>query len=241
MTALVRAAIPQATRFASDRVSLAIPVMPSEVWGAGVTYTRSREARKRETKYGQIYEEVYSAPRPELFMKDSGGRRCAGPGEYVSVRSDSKWSVPEPELAIVLGGDGSIVGYTIANDVSARDIEGENPLYLPQAKIFNHSCSLGPVIVTADELTEPRQLGIRMLILRAGQVVFEGAANTSQMRRHIGELTAYLKKDNVLGEITVLMSGTGIVPPDEFTLTDGDIVEIEIQGIGTLRNPVRRV
>lgn len=241
ISAVAETAIPRAHRVAHNQVTLVLPVVPSEVWGAGVTFTRSREARKRETRFGQIYEDVYGAERPELFLKDPGGRRCAPPGDYVSVRSDSQWTVPEPELAVVLDDDAEVIGYTIANDVSARDIEGENPLYLPQAKTFIHSCSFGPVIVTPDELREPERLEIRMRIARAGRILFQGTTNTSTMRRHIGELVGYLKRDNVLGEATILMTGTGIVPPDDVSLIDGDIVEIDIERIGTLRNPVRKL
>jgi 2-dehydro-3-deoxy-D-arabinonate dehydratase len=215
--------------------------MPSEIWGAGVTYTKSMEARKRETHHGEIYDHIYSAPRPELFLKDSGIGRCVGPNEFICVRSDSRWTVPEPELGLVLDDDGKIIGYTITNDVSARDIEGENPLYLPQAKIYNGSCSFGPVVVTPDDIHDPRSLAIRLTITRDGKKIFEGETNTSAMKRRLDELVDYLKKDNRLGYLTLLMTGTGIVPPDNFSLTDGDKVEIAIDGIGVLRNPVRKL
>jgi 2-dehydro-3-deoxy-D-arabinonate dehydratase len=199
------------------------------------------EARKRETRYGEIYDHVYSAPRPELFLKDSQGRRCVGPNEFISVRRDSRWTVPEPELGLVLDGDGKIAGYTIANDVSARDIEGENPLYLPQAKIYKGSCSFGPVVVTPDEIRDPRSLGILLKITRGGGTVFEGETNTSAMKRSLDELVSYLKRDNLLGDLTLLITGTGIVPPDEFSLADGDSIEIAIDGIGVLQNHVRKL
>jgi len=215
--------------------------MPSEIWGAGVTYTRSMEARKRETHYGEIYDHVYSASRPELFLKDSGISRYVGPNEFICVRSDSRWTIPEPELGLVLDGDGKIVGYTIANDVSARDIEGENPLYLPQAKIYNGSCSFGPVVATPGEIRSPESLAIRLTITRGGKPIFEGETSTSAMKRSLDELVEYLKRDNVLGELTLLMTGTGIVPPDDFALADGDLVEIAIDGIGVLQNPVRKL
>ena len=238
---LVEPTLAKAQRLSHDKVTLTLPFTPSEVWGAGVNYTRSREARKRETRYGEIYDDVYSAARPELFLKDSGARRCVGPDEFICVRSDSSWTVPEPELGLVLDGNGKIAGYTIANDVSARDIEGENPLYLPQAKIYRGSCSYGPLVVSTDEIHDPYSLGIHMTIARAGKTVFEGTTNTSAMKRKMEELVSYLRRDNVLGEVTLLMTGTGIVPPDDFSLADGDLVEIEIDGIGVLRNPVRKL
>lgn len=219
---------------------LRMPVESPEIWAAGVTYLRSREARETETKLKGIYDYVYTAVRPELFVKDTG-IRCRGPGEEVCVRSDSRWSVPEPELTVVLDREGTILGYTVGNDMSSRDIEGENPLYLPQAKVYLGSSSIGPVIVTADEIRDPQSLRISMRITRSGGVVFEGEVNTSQMRRSVKELVSYLMRDNVLRDFTLLMTGTSIVPPDDFTLIGGDVVEIEIEGIGVLRNPVRQL
>jgi 2-dehydro-3-deoxy-D-arabinonate dehydratase len=238
---LVEPVLSKARRLTHDKVKLALPFIPSEIWGAGVTYTRSMEARKREARYAEIYDHVYSADRPELFLKDSGGTRCVGPNESIHIRGDSRWTVPEPELGLVLDGDGKITGYTIGNDVSARDIEGENPLYLPQAKIYKGSCSFGPVVVTPDEIRDPRSLGIRLTITRDGKKIFEGESNTSAMKRSLDELVSYLKRDNVLGDLTLLMTGTGIVPPDDFSLADGDGVEIAIESIGVLRNPVRKL
>ena len=238
---LVEPVLSKARRLDHDKVRMTLPFIPSEIWGAGVTYTRSMEARKHETRHGEIYDHVYSASRPELFLKDSGVNRCVGPNEFICVRSDSSWTVPEPELGLALDEDGKIVGYTIANDVSARDIEGENPLYLPQAKIYNGSCSFGPVVVTSDKIDDPRALGIRLTITRAGKKMFEGVTNTSAMKRSLDELIEYLKRDNVLGELTLLMTGTGIVPPDDFSLADGDLVETAIDGIGVLQNPVRKL
>lgn len=223
-----------------DQVTLVLPVSQSEVWGAGVTYTRSKDARKREARRGEIYDHVYTAERPELFLKDSG-LRCVGPGDFIGVRSDSRWTVPEPELALLLDEDGKTLGYTIANDVSARDIEGENPLYLPQAKIYIGCCSYGPVIVSDDDLRSPQSVKIRMTIARAGKTEFTADTNTSLMKRPLAELASYLSLNNKLGELTLLMTGTGIVPPDDFSLMDGDLVEIWIEGIGTLRNPVRKL
>ncbi|MDG6991102.1 MAG: fumarylacetoacetate hydrolase family protein [Nitrososphaerota archaeon] len=219
---------------------LRIPVVPREVWAAGVTYMRSREARETETSMKGLYDHVYAAPRPELFVKD-GGLRCRGPGDEVCVRSDSKWSVPEPELCVVLDANCDVIGYTAGDDVSSRDIEGENPLYLPQAKVYLGSSSIGPVITTPDEIPDPHSLNISMKITRGGKAAFSGSVNTSQMKRRVEELLRFLKRDNVLGTFTVLMTGTSIVPPDDFTLKGGDVVEIEIEKIGVLRNTVRQL
>lgn len=237
---LVAERIGEARSIPDDQALLRIPVVPSEIWAAGVTYLRSREARESETKTKGLYDHVYSAPRPELFVKDSG-LRCRGPGEEVCVRSDSNWSVPEPELAVLLDENAKTIGYTCGNDLSSRDIEGENALYLPQAKVYTGSSSIGPVITTADEITNPHALWIKMKIFRGGRVAFEGQVNTSKMKRSVDELVGFLKKDNTLGRFTVLLTGTAIVPPDEFTLSDGDLVEVEIERIGVLRNPVRRL
>src|SRR5579872_792125 len=219
---------------------LKIPVKPVEIWAAGVTYLRSRQARESETKSKGLYDYVYEAKRPELFLKDSGAR-CRGPGEEVAVRGDSNWSVPEPELTILCDKDTKIIGYTCGNDVSSRDIEGENPLYLPQAKVYRWSSAVGPVIVTPDELGDPHSLDIRMKITRDGKKAFEGSTNTSQLKRKVSELLSFLKRDNDLGTFTMLMTGTSIVPPDDFTLQTGDDVEIEIEKIGTLINRVRKL
>ncbi|MDE1853996.1 MAG: fumarylacetoacetate hydrolase family protein [Thaumarchaeota archaeon] len=216
------------------------PIVPVEIWAAGVTYLRSREARETETKTKGLYDYVYSAERPELFVKDSG-LRCVGPSDSVCVRSDSRWSVPEPELSVVLDHKFRIVGYTVGNDVSSRDIEGENPLYLPQAKVYRGSSAIGPVVATSDEVSDPHSLGIEMRIVRSGATAFEGRVNTSQMKRRVEDLVAYLKRNNVIGTFTVLMTGTSIVPPDNFTLRGGDVVEIEIEKVGLLRNPVRQL
>lgn len=218
---------------------LRIPVKPIEIWGAGVTYMRSRQARESETKSKGLYDYVYDAKRPEIFLKDSG-LRCRGPNEEIGVRGDSNWSVPEPELTVVCDGEANVVGYTAGNDVSSRDIEGENPLYLPQAKIYRWSCSIGPVIVTPDEVGDPHSLGIKMRIKRDKNQVFEGSTNTSQMKRSVPELLSFLKRDNVLNTFTFLMTGTSIVPPDDFTLQNGDEVEIELEKVGKLTNPVRK-
>lgn len=233
-------AMKKARKLPYDYGLLKIPVKPVEIWAAGVTYLRSRQARESETKTKGLYDYVYEATRPEIFLKDTG-LRCKGPNEEVAVRSDSKWSVPEPELTVLCDGETKIVGYTAGNDVSSRDIEGENPLYLPQAKVYRGSSSIGPVIVTPDEVKDPRSLEIRMKIKRNKRQVFEGSTNTSQMKRSVQELLSFLKRDNVLSTFTMLMTGTSIVPPDDFTLQTGDEVEIEIENIGTLINPVKKL
>lgn len=240
LTTLLAERMKEATARKYDYELLKMPVVPAEVWGAGVTYLRSRQARESETKTKGLYDYVYEAPRPELFLKDSG-QRCVGAGEEVCVRSDSKWTVPEPELTVVLDQDANIFGYTIGNDMSARDIEGQNALYLPQSKIYRGSCSIGPVVTTVDEIPDPHSLEVEMKILRSGSPVFEGRVNTSQMKRRVSELVRQLQKDNVMKTFTLLMTGTSIVPPDDFTLRDGDVVEMRIERIGILRNPVRQL
>ncbi len=230
----------RAKKVRHDDKLMRIPLESPEIWAAGVTYLRSREARETETKSKGIYDRVYEAERPELFVKDTG-LRCRGPGEDVCVRSDSKWSVPEPELTVVFDEETRVVGYTVGNDVSSRDIEGDNPLYLPQAKVYRGSSAIGPVIATPDEIPDPQKLEIRMKILREGKVAFKGTVNTSQMKRSISELAEHLKRDNILRRFTLLMTGTSIVPPDDFTLQGGETVEIEIEGIGLLRNPVMKL
>lgn len=240
LSAAVEEGMKKATKTRVTYGMLRAPFTPVEVWGGGVTYLRSREARESETKTKGLYDYVYTAERPELFVKDSG-LRCVGPNDAICVRSDSRWTVPEPELSLVLDDEFRTVGYTVGNDVSSRDIEGENPLYLPQAKVYRGSAAIGPVVATADEVPDPHSLKIAMRITREGTQVFEGEVNTSQMKRKVGELAAYLKRDNLIGTFTVLMTGTSIVPPDDFTLQDGDLVEIEIDRIGVLRNPVRKL
>jgi len=223
-------------------LSLLTPVDAPEVWAAGVTYERSREARNEESKGSgtgeeTFYDKVYKAERPEIFFKSTGAR-TARPGTPVCIRSDSDWQVPEPELGIVLDGRGRILGYTVGNDMSCRDIEGENPLYLPQAKIWRRSCSFGPAIRLAETVPNPYDLTIACRIYRDGQLAVNGSANTGQLRRKLDELASWLVRDNVVFDGTVLLTGTCIVPPDRFTLKPGDRIEIEIAGIGTLINPV---
>ncbi len=219
------------------RLSWLKPVDEQEVWAAGVTYLRSRAARERESLSSDLYSRVYEAARPELFFKATPGR-TVGPGEPVRVRADSSWTVPEPELALVLNPRLEIVGFTAGNDMSARDIEGENALYLPQAKVYRQCCALGPAIRLAGTGIDPTALAIRLQIERAGETVFEGATRTDQMVRSLADLVSYLGRENEFPQGVVLLTGTGIVPPDEFTLRDGDVVIVEIEGIGVLRNPV---
>ena len=222
-------------------VTLLAPIDRQEVWAAGVTYKRSREARERESAgAAKFYDLVYSAARPELFFK-APAERVVGPGERVRVRCDSRWTVPEPELALVLSPRLRIVGYTIGNDMSARDIEGENPLYLPQAKVYDHACALGPLITLAEAMPPPDQVAIRLTIDRAGAKVFEGATNLGQMARPLTDLTAWLGRDNSFPHGAILLTGTGIVPPDDFALAAGDDVTIEITGIGRLVNAVEQL
>jgi 2-dehydro-3-deoxy-D-arabinonate dehydratase len=221
-------------------VRLLAPLDAQEVWGAGVTYERSKVAREEESERGAtFYDQVYTAPRPELFFKATPGR-VAGPGEPIRVRRDSNWSVPEPELALVLSPALELVGFTIGNDVSARDIEGENPLYLPQAKVYHASCALGPSITLAAAMPPPAEIGIRLAIDRAGGCVYSGETSVARMARRFDELIDWLGRDNQFPNGVVLLTGTGIVPPDEFHLEDGDCVRITIDGIGTLVNPVVR-
>jgi 2-dehydro-3-deoxy-D-arabinonate dehydratase len=216
---------------------LAIPVEPPEVWGAGVTYERSLDARVKESTVKDLYTRVYDADRPELFLKDAGCRRTVGPGQAIGVRGDSTWDVPEPEIAVVLGEAGALAGLTIGNDVSSRDLEGDNPLYLPQAKIFAGACALGPAVLVPDDWEAP--LEIRMHIAdAAGVELFDGETSTARMRRSFPELVEWLLRDNPIPPGSVLLTGTGLVPPDEYTLEPGHVVEIHVPGIGTLTNPV---
>lgn len=213
------------------------PIGTQEVWAAGVTYYRSRSARMEESAgEGDYYDRVYSAPRPELFFKASP-HRVAGPGQQVRIRSDSRWNVPEPELTACVASDGRIVGYTIGNDMSSRDIEGENPLYLPQAKVYDGCCALGPCIVLAAEPL-PDSTKIGMMIHRNGEVVFAGLTRLDRMKRKPEELVEYLFRDNSFPAGCFLLTGTGVVPPSEFTLRSGDTIRIDIEPIGTLENRV---
>lgn len=219
-------------------VTFAAPINRQEVWAAGVTYKRSQTARMEESESAAThYDHVYSADRPELFFKGMANR-VSGPNEPVRVRADSDWSVPEPEFTLVLNPDLKIVGYTIGNDMSARDIEGENPLYLPQAKVYRQCCGLGPVILLATEPLVLEDTHITLTIRRNGSDVFQDSTSLGQLNRSLEELADWLGRENEFPNGAFLLTGTGIVPPDEFTLEDGDQVSIEVTGIGTLENPV---
>ncbi|MBA3842595.1 MAG: fumarylacetoacetate hydrolase family protein [Actinobacteria bacterium] len=216
------------------------PVEAPEIWCAGVTYERSRDARleEAETDARDVYALVYDADRPELFLKDAAMRRTTGPGGPISVRSDAKWTVPEPELGVVIGEGGQPVALTIGNDVSSRDIEGANPLYIPQAKIFAGACAIGPALYVPEswDATYP----IRLRITAAdGAELFAGETSTAKLKRSPRELVSWLVQDNPVPPGSVLLTGTGLVPPDEYTLEPGHVVEIEIDEIGILTNTVR--
>ena len=215
------------------------PIGTQEVWAAGVTYWRSRDARIEESKGaggGSFYDRVYEAERPELFFK-AAPWRVRGPGDAVRIRRDATWSVPEPELALCVNARAEIVGYTIGNDMSSRDIEGENPLYLPQAKMYDGSCALGPCMLVAEgPLAADTTISID--IRRDGTIVFEGATTIEQMRRTPTELVGFLYRETSFPTGCVLLTGTGVVPPDTFTLASGDRVRIEIGSIGVLENQV---
>jgi 2-dehydro-3-deoxy-D-arabinonate dehydratase len=220
-------------------VNLLAPIGSQEVWAAGVTYYRSRDARMAEAKDaggGDFYDRVYSAERPELFFKATASR-VAGPRDHVRIRRDAKWSVPEPELTLLINHRGRIIGYTIGNDMSSRDIEGENPLYLPQAKVYDGSCALGPCILISEEPL-PATTPIRLEIMRQGRVEFAGQTSLAELKRTPLSLAEYLFRDNSFPRGAFLMTGTGIVPPDDFSLAAGDRVRITIDPIGMLENDV---
>jgi 2-dehydro-3-deoxy-D-arabinonate dehydratase len=218
-------------------VELLAPLDPPEVWCAGVTYARSRDARVDEAVVKDVYTMVYEASRPELFLKDAGGRRTVGPGGRIGIREDATWNVPEAEIGLVLGAGGAIAGYTIGNDVSSRDIEGANPLYLPQAKVYAGACALGPAVLAAGATEDVFTLALRIADAE-GETVFEGSASTASMVRSYRDLVSWLLRDNPVPPGSVLLTGTGIVPPDEVTLLPGQHVEIHVPGIGTLVNTV---
>jgi 2-dehydro-3-deoxy-D-arabinonate dehydratase len=215
------------------------PIGTQEVWAAGVTYFRSRAARMEESKTaggGDFYDRVYHAERPELFFKSTASRVVGHRGK-VAIRSDAKWSVPEPELTLLCNPAGRITGYTIGNDMSSRDIEGENPLYLPQAKVYNRSCALGPCILVRDQPLNS-STSIEIEILRENASVFHGATTLENLKRNPQTLVDYLFRDNVFPSGCFLLTGTGIVPPDAFTLQPSDEIRISIEEIGTLTNVV---
>jgi 2-dehydro-3-deoxy-D-arabinonate dehydratase len=222
-----------------DEAELLAPIGQQEVWAAGVTYYRSRGARMEESKDaggGSFYDRVYSAERPELFFKSTASR-TVGNGGKVRIRVDAQWSVPEPELTLLVSPAGRITGYTIGNDMSSRDIEGENPLYLPQAKVYNGSCALGPgILVCSEQLAASTEISIE--ILRQGRVEFAGQVPLTELKRDPKTLVEYLFRDNSFPNGCFLMTGTGIVPPSTFTLASGDLIRITIEPIGTLENEV---
>jgi 2-dehydro-3-deoxy-D-arabinonate dehydratase len=219
-------------------VHLLAPVERQEVWAAGVTYLRSKKARMEESNLSAAaYDQVYVAPRPELFFK-SLADKVVGPGECVGIRFDAKWNVPEPELVLVINARGRLVGYAVGNDMSSRDIEGQNLLYLPQAKIYDRSCALGPFITIGADEALARTWGISLTITRAGAAVFEGETSVGQIKRAFSELVHYLFRSQSFPHGAFLFTGTGIVPPENFTLQPRDIVRITISGIGTLENAV---
>lgn len=221
------------------QAELLAPIGKQEVWAAGVTYYRSRGARMEESKDaggGSFYDRVYSAERPELFFKSTASR-TVGTGGKVRIRADATWSVPEPELTLLVSPGGLITGYTIGNDMSSRDIEGENPLYLPQAKVYEGSCALGPGILVAEgPLAASTEIAIE--IVRAGQIEFAGKTALTELKRDLKTLVEYLYRDNLFPQGCFLMTGTGIVPPSTFTLASGDLIRITIEPIGMLENVV---
>ena len=220
----------------------AIPVTPSEVWGCGCTYAPSAEFRDAELGTGEgMYGYVHNpAHRPEIFFKGTS-RYCVGPGEAIGIRADSKFTAPEPELAIVINSRGDIVGYTLGNDVSAWDIEKENALYLPQSKAYEGCCSLGPVIVTSEEIENPYNLQLSCTITRNGETTFEGSASTALLRRKFEELSEYLLRSNPVPAPAVILTGTGIIVTEDAALQPGDVVTIEAAEIGKLVNPAKVV
>jgi 2-dehydro-3-deoxy-D-arabinonate dehydratase len=221
-----------------DQVRLLTPVESQEIWAAGVTYLRSKQARMEESDFSaRAYDHVYEAARPEIFFK-AVPEKVVSPGEAVGIRRDARWNVPEPELALVINSSGSLVGFTIGNDMSSRDIEGENLLYLPQAKIYTGSCAIGPWMVVGAGEDDARQWTIRLEIQRGDAVVFAGETRVDQIKRRFGELIEYLFRSQAFPRGAMLLTGAGIVPPDAFTLAAGDRVRITISGIGTLENSV---
>jgi 2-dehydro-3-deoxy-D-arabinonate dehydratase len=220
-----------------EKSEFILPIHPPEIWACGCTYKTSAEFR--DTEHGEavgIYDYVHRSPRPEIFMKGTA-RVCVGPNQPVGIRADSKFTAPEPELALILGSKGKILGYTLANDVSAWDIERENPLYLPQSKVYTACCSLGPAIVTVDEIEDPYSLDMRCTITRNGQERFSGSINLSQLARKFEEMVDYLTRSNPVPAGSVLLTGTGIIVTEESKLEPGDVVTISTPEIGVLSNP----
>ncbi len=232
------ASLPQKTTVLISEVDLLPPVDQQEIWAAGVTYRRSRAARMEESEAAaSCYDRVYESPRPELFLKATP-HRVAGNGQPLRIRADATWNVPEPELTLVMNSNLQLVGYTIGNDMSSRDIEGDNPLYLPQAKVYDQCAGVGPWITLASAMPPREKIGIGLTIRRAGKPVFEGQTGVDQMARGFEDLIGWLGRDNSFPTGAMLMTGTGVVPDNDFTLQAGDVVDIRIDGIGTLSNPI---
>ena len=238
LQSLTKQTLPQ---FHVADVPLLPPIERQEVWAVGVTYLRSKKARMEESDFSATaYDKVYDAPRPELFFK-SMPEKVVGFGDKVGIRRDAKWNVPEPELALVLNSRGKVVGYTIGNDMSSRDIEGENLLYLPQAKIYDRSCAVGPFIEIGPTEEEARTWSIELRITRAGREAFRGETSVSRIKRPFTELAEYLFRSQTFPHGAALLTGTGVVPGDDFTLEAGDVIRIDISGIGSLENGVALV
>ncbi|MFO0923067.1 MAG: fumarylacetoacetate hydrolase family protein [Pirellulales bacterium] len=238
MNSLLPKCMGHGKRIAIDKVQWLPPIDRQEVWAAGVTYKRSQTARMEESEAAaDCYSRVYNSPRPEIFFKGTPSR-CSGNDGEIRIRYDATWNVPEPELALVISKQMTIVGYTIGNDMSSRDIEGENPLYLPQAKVYRQCCGLGPWITLAEYMPPREQIGISLQIERHGQVVFEGQTSVAQMARKLEELVQWLGREDDFPHGVFLLTGTGIVPDSTFTLAAGDVVTIQIDGIGRLRNTI---
>jgi 2-dehydro-3-deoxy-D-arabinonate dehydratase len=237
----IRALVSEAGPVVDNPLRILAPVDgDTEVWASGVTYRRSREARVEESRDADVYTRVYEAQRPELFFK-SVAWRVVGDGEPIGVRADSESNTPEPELALVLNAAAEIVGLTVCDDVSSRSIEGENPLYLPQAKVYTGSCALGPAIRPIWEIRDPLDLAITGTITRAGSVVWSASTSSAQLHRRLDELVEHLFRAMSFPHGVILSTGTGIVPELDLTLTEGDVVRIEISDVGVLTNPVVRV
>jgi len=231
-------ALVAARSFALNEVEFLAPIDQQEVWAAGVTYKRSQKARMEESESSaSCYDLVYDADRPELFMKATPNR-VSGPNQPLRIRYDASWNVPEPEITCVVSSRGRLVGFTIGNDMSSRDIEGENPLYLPQAKVYRQCAGLGPVITLVEDMPSREEIGIYLTIERAGSAVFEGSTGVDQMHRSFEDLIGFLFREQEFPEGVLLMTGTGVVPANDFTLQADDIVNIKIDGIGTLTNPI---
>lgn len=230
--------LPHHTALSISEVELLAPIDQQEVWAAGVTYRRSRTARMEESEAAaSCYDRVYESPRPELFLKATP-HRVSGNGQPLRIRADATWNVPEPELTLVMNSKLKLVGFTIGNDMSSRDIEGDNPLYLPQAKVYDQSAGVGPWITLAGAMPPREEIGIYLTIRRDGKPEFEGQTGVDQMARTFEDLIGWLGRDNSFPAGAMLMTGTGVVPGNDFTLQAGDVVDIRIDGIGTLSNPV---